>query len=443
MSKTAISVIDLGKKYRIGERIKYDTLRDHIGRLTSKAYRKILSPVKRNHDNTNNIDTAGNRHKTKSYNRGVPNFIWPLRNISFEVKHGEIIGIIGRNGAGKSTLLKIISGITEPTEGRVDIHGRIGSLLEVGTGFHPELTGRENIFLNGAILGMKKVEIERKFDEIVDFSGVEQFIDTPVKFYSSGMRVRLGFSVAAHLEPEILLLDEVLAVGDAAFQNKCLGKLDNIATSEGRTVIFISHDLAAVQRLCRRTILLEDGNVAVDGPTGRVVDQYLKSMNTLIKDMPLEDRTDLDKCSDGSIIATFLKIENLEKGRPIRPSSQIVFKVGYRSFVPIKDLIISFKIKDYNTGQPITFLDSDNSKSIPRKLPSEGTLVCITQKLHFTPGKCLVDIYFTIGTKTIYKLESAGHFTVEDEILFGTEIVTRNFGMFLLEHDWSFEADKQ
>lgn len=201
---------------------------------------------------------------------------WALRNLDLEVAPGEVLGIVGKNGAGKSTLLKILSRITSPTEGRVELRGRVASLLEVGTGFHPDLTGRDNIYLNGTFLGMRKREIDRKFDEIVDFAEVERFIDTPVKRYSSGMYVRLAFAVAAHLEPEILLVDEVLAVGDANFQRKCLGKLDDIA-HRGRTVLFVSHNLAAVQRLCRRAILLQDGRIANQGPVGDIVKTYLRT----------------------------------------------------------------------------------------------------------------------------------------------------------------------
>ena len=202
--------------------------------------------------------------------------IWALKDVSFDINRGEVVGIIGRNGAGKSTLLKILSEITEPTEGRVEIHGRVGSLLEVGTGFHPELTGRENVYLNGAILGMKRAEIERKFDEIVAFAEVEKFIDTPVKHYSSGMYLRLAFAVAAHLEPEILIVDEVLAVGDAAFQKKCLGKMAGVA-KEGRTVLFVSHNMPAITRLCERAILLDEGRLLQDGVSHQVVKAYLNA----------------------------------------------------------------------------------------------------------------------------------------------------------------------
>ncbi|RJP78005.1 MAG: ABC transporter ATP-binding protein [Desulfobacteraceae bacterium] len=205
---------------------------------------------------------------------GSSSIIWPLKGVTFQVRRGEVIGIIGRNGAGKSTLLKILSRVTDPTGGRAEIHGRVSSLLEVGTGFHPELTGRENVYLNGTILGMRKVEIDRKFDEIVDFSEIEKFIDTPVKRYSSGMKVRLAFSVAAHLEPEILLIDEVLAVGDARFQQKCLNKMEDVG-HEGRTVFFVSHNMLAVSRLCERVILIEDGRVQVDDAAHKVISYYL------------------------------------------------------------------------------------------------------------------------------------------------------------------------
>jgi lipopolysaccharide transport system ATP-binding protein len=199
--------------------------------------------------------------------------IWALKDVSFEINEGEVVGVIGRNGAGKSTLLKILSRITEPSEGHVDLHGRVGSLLEVGTGFHPELTGRENVYLNGSIIGMRKKEIDRKFDEIVDFAEIEQFLDTPVKFYSSGMYMRLAFAVAAHLEPEILLVDEVLAVGDAAFQKKCLGKMGSVA-KEGRTVMFVSHNMAAVRSLCQRCVLFEKGQVGLSGSAEECIDRY-------------------------------------------------------------------------------------------------------------------------------------------------------------------------
>lgn len=253
--KSIVRVENICKQYRLGARdAAYETLR---GSLTSSV-----------HNLLNRLQRRNTRRNAET--------IWALKDVSFEVTAGEVVGIIGRNGAGKSTLLKILSRVTEPTAGRVELYGRVASLLEVGTGFHPELTGRENIFLNGSILGMGRLEIRRKFDEIVAFSEVEQFLETPVKHYSSGMYVRLAFAVAAHLEPEILVVDEVLAVGDAQFQRKCLGKMSDIA-KQGRTVLFVSHNMSAVTRLCERAILLGDGRIQNQGPVNEVVGSYVAS----------------------------------------------------------------------------------------------------------------------------------------------------------------------
>jgi len=272
MNDVAVRVENLGKLYRIGQIVGYKTLRESLTYVMTAPFRRLKQVGDRRRK------TVASGHPSSV--PGHPNAIWALKDVSFEVKRGEAVGIIGRNGSGKTTSLKILSRITAPTEGYAEVHGRIGSLLEVGTGFHPELTGRENIYLNGAVIGMKKAEVERKFDEIVSFAEIEKFLDTPVKRYSSGMYVRLAFSVAAHLEPEILLIDEVLAVGDAEFQKKCLGKMES-ATGEGRTVLFVSHNMAAVQRLCQRTILLDQGKVVDDGATEKVVQHYLGSgLNT-------------------------------------------------------------------------------------------------------------------------------------------------------------------
>ena len=261
MSDIAIKVEGLSKRYRIGaQQPQYRMLRESVQEKALAPFRAARHLLKRNGN--------GNGHRP---NRDT---IYALKNVSFEVKRGEVLGVIGRNGAGKSTLLKILSRITEPTEGYADITGRLASLLEVGTGFHPELTGRENTFLNGSILGMRRAEIQTKFDEIVAFAEVEKFIDTPVKYYSSGMYVRLAFAVAAHLEPEILLVDEVLAVGDAAFQRKCLGKIDDVA-KHGRTVLFVSHNMGAIQRLCPKSALFEGGRLASFGPSETLVADYL------------------------------------------------------------------------------------------------------------------------------------------------------------------------
>jgi|ERR1043166_5927884 lipopolysaccharide transport system ATP-binding protein len=259
MNDIAIRVENLGKRYRIGKRERYKTLRDTLTDTMCAPFRRIQSAF---------------RGSGSQNSEGVNETIWALKNVSFEIPRGEVVGVIGRNGAGKSTLLKLLSRITEPTEGHAEIHGRVGSLLEVGTGFHPELTGRENIYLNGAILGMRRAEIASKFDEIVAFAEIDKFIDTPVKHYSSGMYMRLAFAVAAHLEPEILIVDEVLAVGDAAFQKKCLGKMGEVA-KQGRTVLFVSHNLSAISALCTRAALLDRGRLIHVHAAADVVRQYL------------------------------------------------------------------------------------------------------------------------------------------------------------------------
>jgi len=302
MSNLSLKIEKISKAYQISHKqggqgtFRYKTLQEDILALPKRLFSLL-----------------------RGQNREERETVWALKDVSFEVHEGEVIGIIGRNGAGKSTLLKILSRITDPTKGRAEVFGRIGSLLEVGTGFHPELTGRENIFLNGSILGMRRAEITRKFDEIVNFAEVERFIDTPVKFYSSGMYVRLAFSVAAHLEPEILIIDEVLAVGDAQFQKKCLGKMQDVAV-QGRTVLFVSHNMGAVQSLCQRVVWLNGGEVMVDGNSKEVVEKYLdtaNSVSTLYTPQPSQGYTDLIiekavlKNSQGQITTRFSSEEDL------------------------------------------------------------------------------------------------------------------------------------
>lgn len=286
MSDIAIRCDHLSKRYRIGERESYKALRDVITDGVASPFRRLRSALRNGSANSNGSHSAlsiedsalSTQHSELNADTRHPSpdtLFWALDDVSFEVRRGEVVGIIGRNGAGKSTLLKILSRITKPTKGRAEIHGRVGSLLEVGTGFHPELTGRENIYLNAAILGMRRAEVERKFDEIVAFAEVEQFIDTPVKRYSSGMYVRLAFAVAAHMETEVLIVDEVLAVGDAAFQKKCLGKMGEVAR-QGRTVLFVSHNMAAIRALCTRCVLLCEGKIAKSGEVSSVVSEYLQ-----------------------------------------------------------------------------------------------------------------------------------------------------------------------
>jgi len=317
MSNIAIKVENLSKQYKIGiAKYRHNSLRDHLTEWAKSQF------------------VRNGRHSPSSFQpssvsvqptpvEGRLDTFWALKDISFEIKQGETVGFIGKNGAGKSTLLKLLSRITQPTRGYAEIHGRVGSLLEVGTGFHPELTGRENIYLNGAILGMKKAEIARKFDEIVDFSGIEKFLETPVKRYSSGMYTRLAFSVAAHLDPEILIVDEVLAVGDSEFQRKCLDKMEDVG-NEGRTVLFVSHNMLAVTRLCKRAILLQGGRVVEDGSPHQVVSAYAHSETRI---MAIREWPDPSKAPSGKIARLRAVRVRTEDGR-VTDGADIRERVG-------------------------------------------------------------------------------------------------------------------
>uniref|UniRef100_UPI004049C62C ABC transporter ATP-binding protein n=1 Tax=Gelidibacter sp. TaxID=2018083 RepID=UPI004049C62C len=279
--------------------------------------------------------------------KGSSDYVWALQDINFEVKQGEVLGIIGKNGAGKSTLLKILSRVTSPSTGEIKTKGRIASLLEVGTGFHPELTGRENIYLNGAILGMTKAEIKAKEDEIISFSGCERYVDTPVKRYSSGMRVRLAFAVAAHLEPDILVIDEVLAVGDAEFQKKAIGKMQDISKTDGRTVLFVSHNMAAVKSLCTRGIVLEHGRVVFEGGTDEAVSYYL-SQGKIKADMPLNERT--DRVGKGNFVFTGISILNEFEDEQLNLLSgePYTFRLYFKTFMKLDNVSIRIRVFDFN-----------------------------------------------------------------------------------------------
>lgn len=340
MSDIVIRVEKLSKRYRIGQSTNgYKTLRDTLAGLVTTPFRRKISGPSRIQKSISNSTS------TSALASSCSDEIWALKDVSFEVKRGEVVGIIGRNGAGKSTLLKILSRITEPTEGYVQIYGRVGSLLEVGTGFHPELTGRENIYLNGAILGMKKAEIERKFDEIVAFAEIEKFIDTPVKHYSSGMYVRLAFAVAAHLETGVLLVDEVLAVGDTIFQKKCLGRIGDIAKS-GRTVLFVSHQMNQIRRLCDKSIWLDLGRIQRTGITCQVVGVY----ESAISSISLQASRHLD---DDHFIARFLKWEIEKAGNE---QSNVLTAIGS---VRVKFIVkVNRSIKNGHHG--IALFNSDN-----------------------------------------------------------------------------------
>jgi len=365
MSKNAIKVENLSKRYRIGyEKQARDTLAEVLSDW-------ITRPI-RNYRRLRNL--------TKFEGQGqeiqeVDDIIWALRDISFEIKPGEVIGVIGKNGAGKSTLLKVLSRITYPTHGTVTLNGRVSSLLEVGTGFHPELTGRDNVYLNGTILGMTRDEIDRKFDEIVDFSGISKFIDTPVKFYSSGMGVRLAFSVAAHLEPEILLIDEVLSVGDAAFQKRSLGKMEEVS-KQGRTVLFVSHNMGAVRALCSRGLLLQSGKLEMDDDVDAVINTYLSS-----KDVSTAGRlgwSEADAPQDKELI--LFGIEMVSQSGEVKTTYRIdepfEIRVHYQLIEEVNKLRLHLRFKT-TMGETVfaTYEDALNQEGANRK-PGHYTAIC-------------------------------------------------------------------
>ena len=396
MNDIAIRVESLSKKYHIGRRQdKYKTLRDTL----TDAF---VAPLRR----------AGKLLRGQSTGAAELNeTIWALKDISFEIKKGEVVGIIGRNGAGKSTLLKTLSRITEPTKGFAEIHGRVGSLLEVGTGFHQELTGRENIYLNGAILGMRRVEITRKFDEIVAFSEVEKFVDTPVKHYSSGMYLRLAFAVAAHLEPEILMVDEVLSVGDARFQKKCMNKMEEVG-QQGRTVLFVSHNMPAITRLCERAILLHEGMVLQDGPSDQVVHAYLTSGTTTTA---LREWQDPTKAPGGEVVrlrAVRVRSENdqitntMDIRKPVAIEMEYdVIKSGY-VLLPHYDL--------YNDDGIHLFKALDQDPDWRRRPRPEGRYVSRA----WIPGNFLSEGMLFVTVSLITLQPNVHQFSVRDVVSF-------------------------
>jgi lipopolysaccharide transport system ATP-binding protein len=341
-----ISVENLSKRYIIDhQRDGNDGLRHRLEDAFRHPFRRLGARLRKRNDSSADSVLHAPESVLSTLRPPAREEFWALKDVSFEIKQGDVVGIIGRNGAGKSTLLKVLSRITEPTKGRIRIKGRVASLLEVGTGFHQELTGRENIYLNGAILGMTKSEIQRKFDEIVTFSEIEKFLDTPVKRYSSGMYVRLAFAVAAHLEPEILIVDEVLAVGDAQFQKRCLGKMQDVSKKEGRTVLFVSHNMVAVQNLCARTIWLNEGRIIADGAPTTLVNDYLKRGISLRLTEEWDDISTAPGNEHVRIRMIKVRSENEQLTGPITMQTPVICEIGFWNLTVQKSLAITLHLK--------------------------------------------------------------------------------------------------
>ncbi|MBZ0319430.1 MAG: ABC transporter ATP-binding protein [Anaerolineae bacterium] len=423
MSDIAIRVEQLGKMYRIGgKQERYFTLRDSLADI-------VISPFNR----------ARSVLQGKAYGAaGLEETFWALKNVSFEVKHGEVVGIIGRNGAGKSTLLKILSRITEPTEGYADIFGRVGALLEVGTGFHPELTGRENIYLNGAILGMSRQEIDHKFDEIVEFAGIEKFIDTPVKHYSSGMSLRLGFAVAAHLEPEILVVDEVLAVGDAEFQRKCLGKMSDVV-NEGRTVLFVSHNMSAVQNLCEYAYVLSHGGIRFSGSVEDAIKRYFDDIRTNSREIVLSDRT--DRQGNGPFRFVGLVFRDKEMGNVLESvisGQNVVIEMTYETEdgLPPKGLRVS--IGFWTITGAFMFACSNDAVGVDLRLVSNtGKIYCEILNWPLSAGDYVYTLYASQDRSMADRIKDAGIISVQNGDFYGTGRIPSPYQGVLVNYNYA------
>jgi lipopolysaccharide transport system ATP-binding protein len=398
MSEVILKIENVSKQYRLGQ-VGTGTISHDLNRWWYKVRGKEDPYLK--------VGEENDRSK-----KGQSDYVWALQDISFEVNKGEVIGIIGKNGAGKSTLLKLLSKVTAPTQGSIKSKGRIASLLEVGTGFHPELSGRENIYLNGAILGMRKKEITRKLDEIIDFSGCERYIDTPVKRYSSGMYVRLAFAVAAHLESEILIVDEVLAVGDAEFQKKCLGKIGDISKGEGRTVLFVSHNMAAVKSLCNKGIVLENGKVTFSGSTEDAITQYLQGDLINQRLIDIQQRT-------GNKKVIFKSVKVYGKDQTINPVTGDKMTMEFEIENPLKlassDIRFDIRIDD-NFGQRLAWLSTSLKENIA--ISNTNKIIVHFDKNPFERGVFFATIYLGVKNEDSDLIENAFSFVVEEGTFF-------------------------
>lgn len=425
MSNVAIRVQGLGKRYRIGTAARrHDSLRDVLVHALKSPLRNLRDLRRLSHFDEGEAEDV----------------FWALRDVSFEVKHGEVLGVIGRNGAGKSTLLKVLSRITEPTTGRVELHGRVGALLEVGTGFHADLTGRQNVYLNGSILGMDRAYIDRKFDEIVDFAGVERYIDTPVKRYSSGMYLRLAFAVAAFLEPEILVVDEVLAVGDAQFQKKCLGKMEDVAR-DGRTVLFVSHNMAAVENLCQRGVVLNQGRVKFVGTRTEAVREYLRAAGTVAA-TPLRER--VDRSGSGEVRIVGIEVRDT-RGNPldvVSAGSAVDVYLHYEArdgFVP-PNVIASLQVRT-QFDVPVFLQHNRLTGDAFGRPPRAGAFVCRVPRLPLPPAAYRLDCSLIADGAFVDGISDAGTLTVVEGDFFGSgEVPPETHGCCLVDASWRLES---
>lgn len=414
-SEQVILIEGLSKRYRLGARA------DLNPSLREALTRAVTIPISR---------FRGGPSRPRA------NELWALKDLSMEINQGDVVGFIGRNGAGKTTLLKILSRITDPTEGRAELRGRVGSLLEVGTGFHPDLTGRENISLNGAILGMSRAEIRKRFDAIVDFSEMSAFLDTPVKRYSSGMTVRLAFAVAAHLEPEILIVDEVLAVGDAAFQQKCLNKMGEVAGA-GRTVLFVSHNMAVVQALCDRGVFLDHGRVVADGPVDQVVSTYLRSLERSAAQNLLERQ---DRDPRGWREVMLREVDVVSTDRRV-PSTGRPAQFFFRLTGSVPALSCMFVIYD-DLGLPVATFDSSVGSTQDLPLTSGNAFICEVDELPLVPGQYRLDVTIKGAGKVQDGLEAAARFRVEEGTMRGRPVPLENrSGRVFLPHRWQIPGN--
>jgi lipopolysaccharide transport system ATP-binding protein len=423
----AIRVEGISKCYRIGAQ---EEQHDSIASAVMNFVRKPLTNYRKYRSLYDFSDASAGEDGD-----GDDKIIWALRNVSFEVKKGQVLGIIGRNGAGKSTLLKILSKITEPTGGRAEIHGKISSILEVGTGFHPELTGRENVYLNGAVLGMKKKEIDARYDEIVDFSGVEKFIYTPVKRYSSGMKVRLAFAVAAHLQPEVLVIDEVLAVGDAEFQSKCLGKMDSI-TREGRTVLFVSHNMGAVLQLCPSSIMLSNGNIVHRGESRHVVDHYLSSIFSPVNSLDLRNVPGREGNGNLRLVSLQLRRQNGEYTETPIAGQPLDIVMDFETSTSLKKVLFVLTIFN-QMGIAVTNCNVETAGQnfdLPR---GRGQIICKIQKLPLPLGQYKISVAVEDDMDKLDEIPTACIFNVHTSTFFDTAFTPpMRYSTALVEHYW-------